>query len=86
MFHDGALRESNLVNALTGDGSKQNKADAALEKGIHPDVLAQKLLKGIAAKKNEIIIGGLKETASVYLKRFAPNLLVKLVRNVNDEE
>lgn len=73
-------------NALVGDGSKQNKADEALEKGIPTDVFAKKLLKGIAKKKNEIIIGGAKETASVYLKRFFPNLLVKLVRNVNDDE
>ncbi len=82
----GYIQTNLSYNALTGDGTKQNKGDAALEKGIAPEVLAQKLMKGIAARKNEIIIGGLKETASVYLKRFAPNLLVRLVRDINKED
>lgn len=70
-------------NALTGDGTKFNKMDDATAKGLQPEELAKKALKAIARKKQEVIIAGSKETAAVYLKRFLPKLLSKIVRKVN---
>ncbi len=81
----GYVQTSLSFNALVGDGTKQNKGDAALEKGIPTDVFAKKMIRAISKRKNEVVIGGTKEVLSTYLKRFTPNLLVKLVRNVNDE-
>ena len=70
-------------NALTGDGSKFNKMDEATAKGLQPEELAKKALKAISKKKQEVIIAGSKETAAIYLKRFFPKLLSKIVRKVN---
>lgn len=52
--------------------------DDATANGIPVNIFAQKMLKAIA-KKYQAVIGG-KETFGVYLKRFFPSLLVKIVR------
>ena len=67
-------------NALTGNGSKQNKMDEATAKGIHPDRFAKLMLKAIKSKKEEAYIGGAKERLAVYAKRFYPKLVSKLIR------
>ena len=79
----GYIQTNLSVNALTGDGNKMNKIDTSLSQGIPADVFAKKLIKAIEKRKNEVAIGGFKEMASLYIKRFFPNLLTKLVRNVN---
>ncbi|MBV1888210.1 MAG: SDR family NAD(P)-dependent oxidoreductase, partial [Urechidicola sp.] len=77
--------QTNLsYNALVGDGAKQNSGDAALEKGIPTDVFAKKLLRAIKKGKNEVVIAGVREKLGVYLKRFFPTLLSKLVRKENN--
>lgn len=79
----GYIKTQLSYNALVGDGSKQDKMDAATDSGLLPSVFAKKMIRVIEKKKNEATIGGVKEVASVYLKRFFPGLLAKLVRNVN---
>ncbi len=70
-------------NALTADGSKYNINDEGNANGMQPLVFANKAIKAIYKKKQEIIIAGFKETAAVYLKRFSPSILSKIVRKVN---
>lgn len=70
-------------NALTGDGSKFNKMDEATAKGLDPDDFAKKAIRAIIAGKQEVIISGPREKAAVFLKRFCPKLLAKLIRKVN---
>jgi len=79
----GYIKTQLSYNALIGDGSKQNKMDPATNNGLLPEVFAKKMIRAIEKKKREVTIGGLKEVASVYLKRFFPGLLAKLVRKVN---
>lgn len=79
----GYVRTELSFNALVGDGSRQDKMDTATDNGISPDIFAKKMIAAIQNKKREVVIGGLKETASVYLKRIWPGLLAKLVRKVN---
>ncbi|APG66098.1 short-chain dehydrogenase [Tenacibaculum todarodis] len=67
-------------NALTGDGSKQNKMDESTANGIHPDRFAKLMLKAIKNKKEEAYIGGAKERFSVYVKRYYPKLVSRLIR------
>ncbi len=75
-------------NALTEDGSPQNFTDPGITKGIAPEVFAQIALKAIRKGKQEVITGrekilGVyfeKEIFGVYLKRFAPRLLSKMIR------
>lgn len=65
-------------NALTGDGSAQTRQDQATAGGMDPGRFAQKMLKAIEKRKMEVYIGG-KEVSGVFMKRFFPGLLHKLV-------
>jgi dehydrogenase/reductase SDR family member 7B len=46
-----------------------------------PGKCAQLILKAIAAGKKEVYIGG-KEKLGIYLKRFFPGLLNRIIKNV----
>ncbi len=65
-------------NALTADGSPQGSTDAGTENGMPPDLFAKKMIRAINKKKFEAYIGG-KEVKGIYLKRFLPKLLHKVV-------
>jgi len=68
------------INALTGDGSRQNTMDKSTTNGLSPEYFAKKMLKAVARKKQEIVIGGKLEVLAVYVKRFFPKVLAKLIR------
>lgn len=65
-------------NALIGDGSLQNTMDSATKNGLTIDVFAKRMIKAIKAEKHEVYIGK-KEVLGIYVKRFFPKLLHKLV-------
>lgn len=70
-------------NALTGDGSPQNKMDTATANGIAPKRFAKLMLKVIKNKREEVYIAGVKEKLGVYAKRFFPKLLSKMIRKLS---
>ncbi len=70
------------VNALTGDGSPQNKMDTATKNGISPNRFAKIMAKAILKKKEEVYIAGAKEKLGVYVKRFFPKLLATMIRKL----
>lgn len=76
----GFVRTQISVNALMGDGSQQNKMDDAQDQGISPEDCAKKIIQAIEKNKEEVYIGGVKEVAGIYLKRFAPKLFSKIIR------
>lgn len=76
----GYVRTQISYNALMGDGSKQNKMDNAQDKGISPDTCAAGVIKAIEKNKEELYIGGAKEVAGIYMKRFLPGLFSRIVR------
>ncbi len=76
----GFIRTQISVNALVGDGSKQNTMDEAQANGMSPEECAKKILKSVTRNKEEVYIGGLKEVAGIYLKRFLPGVFSKVVR------
>lgn len=78
----GFVQTNVSINALTGDGSKQNTMDNATANGLKPKYVAKKIRIAIEKSKEEIVIGGAKEKFSVFLKRFFPKLLSKLVRKI----
>jgi short-subunit dehydrogenase len=78
----GYIKTNISLNALAASGEKYGKMDENQEKGMAPEVCAEKILKGMAAKKLELYIGG-REVMGIYLKRFFPKLLAKIVRRVN---
>lgn len=70
-------------NALTGDGSPQNKMDTATANGIAPERFAKLMLKAIKNRREEVYISGAKEKLGVYAKRFFPKLLSKMIRKLS---
>lgn len=76
----GFIKTDVTKNALEGDGTKHNKMGKGQKKGMSPNDFAEKLLPKIAKKKDEIYIGG-KEITGIYLKRWVPSLLKRMLRN-----
>lgn len=75
----GFIQTDISINAVTGDGSQQGTMDDATRKGMPADVFAKKMLSAIQKRKNQKAIGR-KEVMAVYLKRFFPSLLAKVIR------
>lgn len=77
----GFVQTNIAHNALTGNGEKYKHNDDAIANGLLPKVVADKILKSLHAKKEEVNIAG-KEIIGLYLKRFLPSLFSKLIRRV----
>ncbi len=78
----GFIRTNISINALTGDGTKQNTMDDAQANGMSAEECARQIFKSIEKDKEETYIGGLKEVAGIYLKRFLPGVFSKVVRKM----
>lgn len=78
----GFVQTNVSLNALTADGTPQNKMDGATKNGLMPEVFTEKLLKAVRQEKPEVYIGGFKEKLAVYVKRFFPKLLSKMIRKL----
>ncbi|MVM39073.1 SDR family oxidoreductase [Spirosoma sp. HMF3257] len=76
----GYIRTAISINALRADGQTHGKLDENQEKGMAPDEFAQRLLKAVSSEKEEVYIGG-SEIYGIYLKRFLPGLLSRILRN-----
>lgn len=74
----GFVKTDITKNALQADGTPFRKMGQAHKKAMTADQFAEKLLPKISAGKEEIYIGG-KEILTVYMKRFAPRLLNKIL-------
>ena len=70
-------------NALTGNGTPQQKMDNATENGIQPERFAKLMVKAIKKKKEEVYIAGAKEKLAVVVKRFYPKLLSIMIRKLS---
>ncbi|MEO9869120.1 SDR family oxidoreductase [Ekhidna sp.] len=78
----GYIKTNISYNALIGDGSPQNRMDPEQEKGMSPDKCARLIIKAIEENKQEAYIGGLKEKAGIYLKRFWPTAAATAIRKL----
>jgi short-subunit dehydrogenase len=79
----GYINTELSINALTADGSKHNINDEGNANGMSPAVFSNKALKVIYKQKQEVVIGGVKETVAVYMKRFSPAILSRIIRKIN---
>ncbi len=77
----GYVKTNVTKNALTADGSRLDEMGDAHKKAMSSDQFAEKLLPKISAGKQEIYIGG-REISTIYLKRFFPKLLNKILMRV----
>ncbi|MGB5554517.1 MAG: SDR family oxidoreductase [Flavobacteriaceae bacterium] len=74
----GFINTNVAKNALTADGTKQNKNDEATQNGMAVATFALKMIRAIEKERFEAYIGK-KEIMGVYLKRFMPRLLHRVV-------
>ncbi|GGW32141.1 SDR family oxidoreductase [Arenibacter certesii] len=65
-------------NALTASGTPQKENDNATQNGMSPEKFANKMVRAIQNKKFEAYIGK-REIMGVYVKRFFPKLLHRMV-------
>ena len=70
-------------NAVLGNGQSQNKIDDNSKNGMKVEKFISKALKGIARKEQELLIGG-KEVLGVYVKRFFPRILNRIIKKVKE--
>lgn len=78
MICPGFVNTNVARNALTADGSKQGFQDDMTENGLQVNIFVKYMIKAIQKEKFEAYIGKF-EKYGVYLKRFSPKLLHKLV-------
>jgi short-subunit dehydrogenase len=79
MVCPGFIRTGISLSALRGDGAKHAKMDLELARGMPVDECARQILQGVAANKQEIVVAALREKYLVYLKRFFPATLAKML-------
>jgi len=74
----GYVKTNVTRNALTAEGKKLNVMGDAHKKALTTKQFADKLLPKISKGKDEIYIGGL-EIITIYLKRYFPRLLNRIL-------
>jgi short-subunit dehydrogenase len=77
----GYIRTNISYNAINAAGEKYQRMDRNQLKGMAPESCAWRILKAVAAGKQEVVFGG-KETLGVFLKRFFPGLFSRIVRRM----
>lgn len=65
-------------NAFVGDGSKQGYQDKPTENGLNVTNFVKRMIRAVQRNKYEAYIGG-KESLAIYVKRFFPRLLHRIV-------
>lgn len=77
----GRIKTNISLNAVIEDGQKHGVMDQGQAEGISAEKAAQKILKAIYFQKAEVLVGGM-ELIMVYLKRFFPTIVRKLIRKI----
>jgi short-subunit dehydrogenase len=80
MVCPGFVKTNVSVNALTGDGSALGTMDRAQARGLDVEPSAARALAAIDARKLEVYIAG-PEGKAIWLQRFAPGVLARMLRN-----
>jgi len=78
----GFVQTNVSMNALTGSGKPQNKMDNATNNGLTPEHFVNKMINAVENEKHEVYIGGFKEKLAVYVKRYFPKILAKMIRKL----
>ncbi|WP_276166559.1 SDR family oxidoreductase [Zobellia alginiliquefaciens] len=74
----GFVQTNIAKNALVGDGKARGHEDEDNANGLTTSDFAEKMIRALEKEKFEVYMGG-KEVLGVYLKRFFPRLLHKMV-------
>lgn len=76
----GFIHTNMTIRALTGDGSLYGKMDESTYNGKSPQWCAQRMVRAIVRRKEEVFIGGI-ETWGVPFKRLFPGLFSRFIRS-----
>lgn len=68
------------VNALGNDGKPTGAQDEDNRNGLSPQKVARRIANAVAKNKAEVYIGGV-EVLAIYLKRYVPAILRRLLAN-----
>jgi len=79
MVCPGYIRTEISLSALRGDGRRHAKMDSELAHGMPVEECARQIVRGVARKKKEIVVAAAREKALVYIKRFFPDLLARMI-------
>lgn len=79
----GPVQTNISVNALNGKGAATLQMDEMQQKGLPVDEAVRMMLRAIAAKKAEIIVGSFKEKLAIQIKTFFPAIFVRMARRQN---
>jgi len=79
MVCPGYIQTSISLAALRGDGRRHAKMDSEIARGMPVEECARQILRGVARKKKEIVVAAAREKTLVYIKRFFPDLLARMI-------
>jgi short-subunit dehydrogenase len=79
MVCPGYIRTDISLSALRGDGRRHAKMDSEIAHGMAVEECARQVLRGVARKKKEIVVAAAREKTLVYIKRFFPDLLARMI-------
>jgi|AntRauTorcE11897_2_1112592.scaffolds.fasta_scaffold00048_66 short-subunit dehydrogenase len=77
----GFIKTNISKNALIGDGSKFDQMGDAHSNAMTADEMVEKVMPDIKSQKEEIYVTGLKEGLALWVQRFSPTLLNKILKN-----
>ena len=81
MVCPGFIMTDLSLNAVVGDGTKQGTMDAKTSTGMTPLECAKRIAKGVEKRKSQILVGKY-EILAIYVNRFFPRLLRRIIRVV----
>jgi short-subunit dehydrogenase len=76
----GYIRTQISVNALDKKGGKHGQMDENQAQGMPADECARSIMKAVVDDRKEVYIGGMKEGAAIFFRKFWPSFLFKMVR------
>ena len=78
----GPIRTNMSISSLTGEGNKYAVMDRFMDTGISPSTCAEKILKGIAKKKEKIVVVDSEVRKMIFLKRYFPGYFSKFSKKL----
>lgn len=76
----GYVKTDITIKGLKGDGSQHGIMGEGQHNAMSTGQFAERLIRALDSRKEEILIGGIREMSGVYLKRFFPRLLSMVLR------
>ncbi len=75
----GYIRTAISANAVAGDGSRFGKVDSDIHRGMSAEECAKVIVQGLLKAKPEIAVGKGSEMHALWIKRWFPNLLLRIM-------